>query len=405
LFVRDGEMRLHGEHLAEAPIAGELPAAASNLTGLLADGGRRLRARIPEALARVDAMLAGEAIARLATTLQEHVPRSLAGDDAASELAYNLDSLRDELLALREALRVQRDYDPALAGADEDARIDIEGELTEAIDFGHERITLPQRGGHGREPRFRGLRPQWVVPDLLRSRGEILARLTDVFVLEHALANAHDPEQHAILVELVRVSRTRTRTRFDRLSAGLLEWLAQAYAGARGTLDAFAWTTDQGSVATSSPDSLAAVLDHAVPCVVLRIVGPGVRPFFAGEQGCHVRHALSGASEVVRVRIVHGRSTSPSEWIAAEQQRRAAFVDALERGTSEAELPANPDSIPPIIRAYHYDPVRPGEPTPVDIEDFPLAHVVRGRVRRLDDLLPALWTLRLGAALADGGPT
>ncbi len=398
LFTRDGELRLHGEHLREAAIAGELPAEASTLAQLLHDGGRRLRTRIPHALARVDAMLEGEGLARLATTLRESVAPSVAGDGTAGELAYNLEALRGELFELRDALRVQRDYDPALADADEDARLDLEAELTEAADFGHDTITLAQRGGHGSEPRYRALRRDAIVPDLpLRSRAEILARLTDVFVLSHALAHADDPEQHAILLELSRVSRGRTRARFDRLGPGLLEWLAESYARVRGTCDGFVTVEEDGSVVPRDQDALT--IDHAVQTVVMRIVGPGVRSFFIGEAGCHVRHALSGASEVVRVRIGDGRRITPMEWIAAERARRTAFVEALERGPIDVEPPPNPDAIPPIIRAYHYDPVRVGLAAPVDIEDFPLAHVVRGRAKHLGDMLPGLFMLRLGASL------
>jgi hypothetical protein len=327
------------------------------------------------------------------------VPSSIAGDDTAGELAYNLEALRGELFELRDALKVQRDYDPALADADDDARIDLEGELVEAQDYGEDR-TITERGPWGFEKFVRSLDARQFVPDLpLRSRAEILARFTDVFVLEHALAHADDPEQHAILVELSRVSRGRTRGRFERLGAGLLEWLAEAYAGVRGTCEAFVAVEEDGTTITRPPALLTTTLDHAVHTVVLRLVGPGVRSVFAGEYGCHVRHALSGASEVVRVRIGDGRRITPAEWIDAERARLTAFVDALERGPVGGELPDNPDAIPPIIRAYHYDPVRPGEAAPIDIEDFPLAHVLRGRAKRLGDVLPALFTLRLGATL------
>jgi ATP-dependent Clp protease ATP-binding subunit ClpA/ATP-dependent Clp protease ATP-binding subunit ClpC len=400
LFARDGEVRLHGEHLREAPIAPELPGEASAVARLLQEGGRGLRTRIPDALARVDAMLGGDSLARLATTLRESVPHSVAGDGTAGELAYNLEALRGELFELRDALRVQRDYDPTLVDADEEARIDLEAELTEVTEFSHDHITLAERGGHGTEPRYRAVRRDAIVPELpLRSRGEILRRLADVFVLEHALARAEDPEQHAILVELSRVSRGRTRARFDRLAPGLLEWLAVAYAGMRGICEGFVAVEEDGTVIARAPALLHGVVDHALQSVVLRIVGPGVRSYFSGEHGCHVRHALSGASEVVRVRIGEGRRTTPGDWVAAERARRTAFVDALERGPADAPLPPNPDEIPPIIRAYHYEPLREGVAAPLEIEDFPLAHVVRGHAKRLSDMLPDLFTLRLGALL------
>ncbi|HWB80045.1 MAG TPA: hypothetical protein VG755_34005, partial [Nannocystaceae bacterium] len=134
-----------------------------------------------------------------------------------------------------------------------------------------------------------------------------------------------------------------------------------------------------------------------VPMVLLRISGPAVASFYATEHGCHVRHSLSGATEVVRVRVLPGRDRDLYQHRDELEAQRKAFVQALESG---GEPTPNPDGVPPILRAYHWDPSPGGEPTRIEVEDFPIAHVLRSHVRRLAEVLPTLWMLRLDVELA-----
>ncbi len=129
---------------------------------------------------------------------------------------------------------------------------------------------------------------------------------------------------------------------------------------------------------------------------MLRIVGPAVFPFFAGEHGSHVRTSLGGGSEVVRVRVLPG-TVSPPEHAATLSSDRTAFVDALQAG---AALPDNPDAVLPIVRRYRFDP-SPDGPTRLEVEDYPLAYALQTTARSLSDVLPQLWLLRIGQSVSE----
>ncbi len=381
LYVRDGALALHAEHLVEATVQ----AAPGAMQALLQWDARRLRQQVPEALARVEALLDGEALARLAASLRATLPPSLAGDRSAAEAAYNLENLRGELLDLRERLRLQAEYDPLL---DDGTHHEIDGALIEAQQYGWDRRV----GEYTGETYVRSLDPRALVPELpLRTRGQVLVQLAELRALERAIGHADDVEEHVVLVELSRVSRARADGRFGHARASLLEWLACAYAGARGSTDEIVAVLPGGTRSLGVTE--LAALDVACERMVLRISGPGVRSFFAVEDGCHVRHGLSGASEVVRVRVSSGRDRSAAEHVASLQRRREQFAAALEHG-DRTQLPDNPDAVPPIVRAYHFEPNPTHEPARIEVEDFPIAFVLRGHVARLAEILPTLWMLR-----------
>ncbi len=391
LHVHAGELRLHGEHLQEAEMRGE----AGPMRELMAWDARRLRLAVPDALARVEAILDGPALARLGVTLEHAIAPSLHGDRGAAEVAHNLESLRGDLLELRDRLRIQAEYDPML---DDGARTELAGDLLEAERFPRVEKTHAEPNGWGRVEMLRAFDRRELSPDLpLRSRPQVLEQLGELRVLERALEHAEDPDAHTVIIELARVSRSRSEGRFGRTRPGLLEWLAMGYARGRGQLEQALAVDDDGSVRRLGGE-LEDALPQAVPLVLLRIGGPGVASFYAGEHGCHVRHALSGATEVVRVRVLPGRGRELAAHAAGLETQRAEFVAALERG--DVELPINPDAVPPILRAYHFDPSATGAPTPIEVEDFPIAHVLRMHVVRLAEVLPTLWMLRLDVELA-----
>ncbi|MCA9712227.1 MAG: hypothetical protein KDK70_40700, partial [Myxococcales bacterium] len=66
-------------------------------------------------------------------------------------------------------------------------------------------------------------------------------------------------------------------------------------------------------------------------------------------------------------------------------------------------LPPNPDAVLPIVRRYRFDPPPPGELSPLEVEDYPLAHALQTRARSLADVLPSLWLLRVGGAPLEEG--
>jgi ATP-dependent Clp protease ATP-binding subunit ClpA/ATP-dependent Clp protease ATP-binding subunit ClpC len=390
IYVRDGELALFGEQLREA----HATATIGSLAAMLDHDAKRLRLHVPEALARIEALLASEALVRLADTLSQVVSRGQAGDTSAGETAFNLDTLREELRRLHEVLQTQADYDPLLGDGESG---DVAGDLIEADAFGYERIA--HRAWDERPPTFvRSLDPRGLTPTLpLVSRPRLLAELARLGDLERAVSRAEDPDEHAVLVELVRISETKGEQRFAATRPGLLEWLALGFAKGRGTVDEMVATYDDGSeLATQGPagEQLDVWQARAARVIVMRVSGPGVRSFFAGEHGSHVRHSLAGSTEVIRVRVLPGRTATVHEHLASLEATRSAFIAALESGVAHDALPANPDGVPPVVRAYTFDPSPTGDPVAIDVEDYPLSLALRLFVRALADALPVLWMYR-----------
>jgi ATP-dependent Clp protease ATP-binding subunit ClpA/ATP-dependent Clp protease ATP-binding subunit ClpC len=384
LHMRDGALRLHAEQLAEATAEGR----GSALEELLQWSGAQLREAIPPAVERAEALLDSDALRELANTLGSGVRKIGVGDEHAAGEVFVLEQLRAELRQIAENLRVQAEYDPVLAASGEQWP-EHEGELVEAQEFGRARIMRPDGG-----PVFlRALDWRALGPPLpLRNRRDVLDALASLHFLEKAIRLAPDPTEHEVLVELTRVSRSAGATRFEATRPGLLEWLAAAYQAGRGEVIACVLVSEDG-LAQRLPrfpeDRLA---QHQV---VLRIAGPAVRSFFMGEHGSHVRESLTGGTEVVRVRVLPGPAIDPREHVADLDRQRQAFVAALEAG--EHPMADHPDAILPIVRRYDYDPQRTDEPSWIQVEDYPLTYAVRTQVRRLADVLPTLWILRMGA--------
>lgn len=381
LYVRDGELLLHAELLTEAEAFGD-PGPFEMMLQWNAD---RLRDAVPDALTRLDEMLSSPRLTALARGLRERLDASVRGDVAAADTVFNLEGLRGELMTMRQRLATQAEYDPRIIGsADVDARADHEGELVEAQKFS--RLRIGADGWFG-ETFVRVLSPSVIGPSLpMRRRPDFVDELAAFHFMKVAIERADDPVEHTVLLELTRVTRPDGRGRFEQTEPGLLEWLAQAYIErGRGQLEA--WLRYP-----TEPHRETPTWEGGAQRYVLRLVGPAVRTFFATEQGSHVRTSLGGGSEVVRVRVLTGDET-PQQHDDRLVEQRAAFVDALQRGT---ELPANPDAVLPIIRRYRFDP-QPDTLSAIEVEDYPLAYAIETRARQLQDVLPQLWLLRIGA--------
>ncbi len=400
LFLRDGALQIHRELLREAESRGVDP----RIEDLLEWNMGQLLRELPQALARVDALLSGPALARLGEALSASLERFRIGAPGeergeAADAVYNLDVLRAQLLAIREKLSTQVAYDPQLSQVESDERFASEAELYELEADGTHDLVHKYGWRDGWVESIRALDLRAMGPALpMRTRPAILEHIAELFFLERALEHADDPDQHAILIELTRISRTRGKSRFTARERGLLEDLAEAYAAGRGELDGVAYVSSEGDAPHYSARLQVYNARHQV---VLRLIGPAVRAFFMGEQGCHVRHSITGSSEVVRVRVLTARKLRPDTHVRRLDERRRAFEDALERLPPGAELPENPDGVLPIVRRYHYDaPERSGDSIRFEIEDYPLAHAATARGRGLAEVLRPLWMLRLGAAFA-----
>ena len=378
----DEGLRLHAELLTEAEAWGE-PGPFEQMLGWNA---AQLRDQVPDALGQIEQMMGSPRLEALAEILRQRLDASVRGDADAAETVFNLESLRGELARIYDRLRIQMEYDPHLvAAADADARADHEGELIEVDRFSRQAMGAKRWFG---EIVVRVISPSPVGPSLpMRRQPDFVEALADLHFMREALQHADDPGYHAVLLELSRVTRPDQASRFAQTGPGLLEQLAGAYLG-RGRGELEAWNVDD-----DADTPIQEQLGRANERIVMRLVGPAVRASFEGEHGSHVRSGLSGGSEVVRVRVLDG-AIDPAEHVRRLDGEREAFVRALEAGGSA--LPDNPDAVLPIVRRYHFDPPRPGELSTLDVEDYPLAHVLSTRARSLADVLPSLWLLRVG---------
>ena len=405
LFMRGRQLCVHQEVLGDAEALGE----ASELEGLLGQNAQSLRGSIPQVRETATALLASEGFARLQTTLSEQVERYATGAPqrpGRDDNLVELDELRNELNELLRNLEVQSSYDPVIAPLRDRAdAIEYEAELLEAGEFGAERLVTHRTEVYVRTLNIRQMQP--ALP--LQNRADLLGAIGDVMFLRQALARAADPDEHCVIVELTRVTRSGGASRFARSEPGLLEWLAVAYLEGRGRCDAQLVVGDKGEPVVGGkggPDDATGthrLMTGAWSRAVLRFVGPGVRSFFAAEHGTHIRDSRTSGTEMVRVRICAGRE-HPSAHLARVDADRARFVAALEQDPPSDRLPPHPDAILPTVRRYRHDPTRPGELSEIVVEDYPLMYSISTFVRRLADVMPTLWLLRRGVAAVPGIP-
>lgn len=382
LFERDGALGLHTETLAEAEAFG----SSSPLEEALTFSGKQLRAEIPAALVRAERLVESDALARLSATLSEEVVRQHA--EGQSDAA-DLESLRAEVQALAEDLRMQLEYDPMLVESRSlDERADYEGELVEHESFATEPRWEPW-GGVEVQIRVLGRQSGPSLP--LQGRQDFLRSLGTLSFLERAVERGADPAAHVVLLELTRVSGAHRVSRFGESAQGLFDWLLQAYRSGRGDVEASLIVDDAGR-RYSHPEAVVPGARRAL----LRIVGPGAQAFYGPEQGSHVRDSVSGGTEVVRVRALPGYGAELGEHLDGLDAARDAFSRALE--TSHA-TPPNPDALLPIVRRYTFDPPTPGGLAWIDVEDYPLMYAYRGRSASLREALDTVWLLRMGASM------
>ena len=372
LYEADGRMALHVENLAEAEAFG----GESPLEVALQWSGDRLRTEVPKALARAEALAGSPALAELSSRISDEIVRF---ESEGQSEAFDLDALRREVEGLCDDLRMQLDYDPQLDEARGlEGNAEFEGEEAErdqaTVFIREHQIRI---GGRASAP---------LLP--FTSRQDFLESLGAVRFLEGAVARGADPQAHAVLLELTRISDPPGRTRFGEASRGLFEWLREAYMIGRGFWDAELWIDAQGRRYQGADGRTGGARS------LIRIVGPGVREFYAGEHGSHVRDSVSGGTEVVRVRVLPGLDIDLHCHLDGLDAQRAAFIAALESG---AELPEHPDAILPIVRRYTFDPASPGAMAWVDVEDYPLMFAHRSMGTNILEAMRTVWLLRMGA--------
>jgi len=367
----DGAYRLHVSELTEAEPAD----AIYELEGLVDAPTSGLRKRLPALARRVRALAASDGTERV----RERRTALLAdaSDAYARSAIYYLDQFLEELTRL---------------GADLERRTAELTDVDHELDVDERRPAPPTRDPwmKRRYPQgsVRVLRRDAVAPGAVSlSREAILGALGEVALLENAIERMHEPDEHRVVIELLRVGRGRRPPSFDRRADQLFEWLATIYAGLRGEVVGAAGRGEGGVVEGALDDVLAARPD----LLAFELEGVAVRSLLEGERGCHVWSSLLAGSEIVRVRPVDAPSARAA--IDAHAAAVTEFAAALDRG--DEPLPDDPEGLLPAVRRVRFDPPqRPGETALLELEDYVTGQVLEQRVQSLVEPLRALIWLR-----------
>jgi ATP-dependent Clp protease ATP-binding subunit ClpA/ATP-dependent Clp protease ATP-binding subunit ClpC len=398
IYRAGGAWRVRSSSLSEAtPLEGQ-PA----LEPLLTSGARELVAELPRALEYLRELEAGEELQRLSGALRarlaalnialderegDHEGEGLVG--AADEI-YNLELMRSRLRGFADEI----DEFLGFAQVDEAELLQLHEDVKPQTPSSHS-PSIQDSMSHKRRlvnPSVLRLGPKH------RGRDELLADLAEVHFLRRAIGLAEDPTRHAVELALWRVGAAQVRRRFHASRDTLLEGLARALGGARGeVVGAAARGVDGELRVEQGPGALEAVLAGAAPeHVVVHVVGLCVRDFFEGEDGCHVRHSLGGAPEVVRVRVRALEDTAPGESVLAHERAVAAFESELEAGRGGGL--EDPGGLDRLVRRLRYEsPEAPGAPVVYEVEDFVASWAARKSARSLEDALRGVWLLRMSA--------
>ncbi|HYO59667.1 AAA family ATPase [Archangium sp.] len=378
LYTRDGRFEVQ----ADALIPREPVAEGFALEPLLVLPVARLREKMLEAREVVRGMRESAALGALSEQVRFHLERLRAGEREHAESLFTLDAMRmylEEFAAQLESLA---------RAPEEEAR-----EMIEIERFGVMERTVPDdyKGGVDRIRLFsrRALEPVKVV-----SREQMLDALSEVYFLQRILRGLSSPDQHVVMLELLPLGQWRQGASSGSL---LARWLCTAYAHSRGEIESFAAHLPGGAVVSGRSRQLREFLHSSLlePVhVALKLVGPGVRPFFEGEAGLHVWQSSGRLPEIVKVRVHEASAPEPSELLALHDMKLQAFHKARQEGVSP--LPEDPESAAPVVRAYRFElPARPGTISVLELDDYLLTHSGSHRVRSPAEALPALWRLRM----------
>ncbi|WNG47521.1 ATP-dependent Clp protease ATP-binding subunit [Archangium minus] len=377
LYTRDGRFEVQ----ADALIPREPVAEGFALEPHLAIPVARLREKMLEAREVVREMRESADLGSLSEQVRFHLDRLRTGEGEHAESLYTLDSMRMYLEEFASQLE-------SLARApEEEAREMIEVERFGTLE--RPKVDRWDSGGRIRIFDRRALAPVKVV-----SREQMLDALAEVYFLQRILRNLSSPDQHVLTLELLPLGQWRQGASSGSL---LTRWLCTAYAWSRGDIESFAVHLPGGAVVTGGARRLREFLGSSMAEPVhaaIKLVGPGVRPFFEGEGGLHVWQSSGRLPEIVKVRVHEASAPEPSELLALHGAKLLAFHKARQEGVRP--LPEDPESAAPVVRAYRFEPpARPGTISVLELDDYLLTHSGSHRVRTPADALPALWRLRM----------
>ncbi len=392
LFEASDALQIEVEPLHEAePAAG--PWALESLLDRPLD---ELQRWLVPVLAFLRQLVEGPALAALSTEIGHHLSAHNQSPEEQrfehAERLYHLDAIRAEITQFQARIE-------ALAQPPTDGH-----EQIEAQQFGHIEVTQPD---HGSTPRGGLVRRSRLFDRRLQerttraSRTDVLASLAEAVFLRQAVGRVHDPDRHAVFLELGRASRGSPAGRFGRPDERLLRWLTEAYGQARGVLEEAVVRLDGGDVIDLRGQDLLARLggwlDQGAERVVLKVVGLCVLDFFALETGSHVWQSLAGQPEIVQVRVHPAPAgVGARACLVAYDEARRGYEEGLRRG----ETRLNPDRLLPAVRKIRFEPPRrPGAVALLEVEDYVLGYGTATWVRELSEGLTPLWQLAMSRGL------
>ncbi len=395
---QDQGLILRADVLQEAPLTVEDFA----LSPLLNLDDQQMIAHIPEGLRFIDALTQGGSLERLVAQLRYHLARLNSGEDSHAEAAYNLDSLRQRLVTLRDLLARIAEHHAATQNTD----AETQGEFAEF--FIPKRFIVHNKRWQHIRIRHR-LKPHMMWPTLPIEPGQSLfAALAEVHILKRALVTIHDPTQHAIFVELLTVGQPAERALLKHGTKDaaliLIDELWSTYADNAHNLR---WVSEAAAVrhinadADKQIESVHPSTSHTKPVshVVLKLIGLGVLDLLKVDQGCHVLEHIGLPPQVVRVRVWPADAqTQPIDLIKAHVAARQAFIHALKNAPAETLASIqDPDSPLPATRIYHTD-LLPNAIQSITVEDFVLGHTDQIQGRSFQHIMEHFWMLHSSAS-------
>jgi ATP-dependent Clp protease ATP-binding subunit ClpA/ATP-dependent Clp protease ATP-binding subunit ClpC len=346
-----------------------------------------LFAELPRALEALDALASSASLEGLSAALKAHLEGHQRGEGGHADEIFTLDAVRAHLSSLRERLEgLCRAADDRDSWELYDLEVLGRGLLTTSSGWDRQEFTW-------RAFDRRSVDNARGAPD----RETLLAALVELQALRRLLPRAADPDAHAVLLELSYSGLGTDPDETQRVPHGprgknLLSLLLGAYARARGTLEEVAFARPG-----VGPDGW--VVHHVqgrykgshgtIPRALARVVGLGVRDFYAQEDGIHVWHSLSAPPVVVQVRVL------PSP--------RGAHLETVLR---ERLRVAHAEPVAPVARVLRFEPpLSTARPSPLELEDFVLGITRQCMARELTDVLPELWLHRLSREPDEGSPS
>ncbi len=227
-------------------------------------------------------------------------------------------------------------------------------------------------------------------------RDQLLAGIAETMLIERALPTLLDPNAHAITMVMSRIGVAHaeglvTVTRAYTNQASRTRVLTTTWFEAGAHADD---TGDIGPIGTGKSTSTYEVWRtfwRARRDVALVLRGLFVHAALETDHGTWLVRATTAEPDVVRVEIRAGAPHTPQEVLRAHIAARRELERVLEHG---GPLPANPDALLPVTRTITYRaPLKPGEPYPVEVEDFATGWIDRAAVRDLAHVAQRAWHL------------